>query len=237
MKLSREQLRRLRRRHRGYQITLVSELLLVMLLPLAAKVPWLLAAMLCAVAVVLIVFLSRFSMLERTKPLIYAMGGLAVAMELIWHITLAWAPPVGRALTLPHVVVWCLFLLFAVVRKVKSLVRERFVTTSVVLGAASGYLTVGIAAGVVLTALWVLHPGAYVASALPVPAVGEIGAVAVAPALMAAAFGLLTTVGTPVIQSADVTGHVVSVLISIAGQLYVAILIGLVLSRVNNKTL
>jgi hypothetical protein len=237
VKYSREQLRRIRNRHLGYQITLVAELLLVMLLPLAAAVPWLLAAMLCTMAVVLIVFLSRFSMLERTKPLIYAMGGLAVAMELIWHITLMWAPPLGRALTLPHVVVWSLFLLLEVVRKVKSLMREPFVTTSVVLGAASGYLTLGIAAGVVLTALWVLHPGAFVASALPVAASGEISAVAVAPALMAAAFGMLTTVGSPVIQSADVTGHVVAVLISIAGQLYVAILIGLVLSRVNSRIL
>jgi hypothetical protein len=133
--------------------------------------------------------------------------------------------------------VWVAFLLVTVIRKVKSLVREPFVTFSVVLGAASGYLSIGLAGGVMLTALWVLHPAAFVASALPpVSAAGDL-TVAIAPALTAAAFSLLTTVGSNVLDSANVTAQVVSNLITIAGQLYVAILIGLILGRMHQRVL
>jgi hypothetical protein len=156
-------------------------------------------------------------------------------MEVIWHAALFWSPSLGRALTTPHVVVWVLFLLVAVVRKVKSLIREPFVTTSVVLGAASGYLTVGIAGGVLLTAMWVLQPSAFVASALPAMSAGAVASVAVAPALMAASFGLLTTVGTSVLTPSNVTVQVIANVITIAGQLYVAILIALILGRVQKR--
>ena len=237
MRVTREQLQRIRRRHFGYRITLLVELLLLVLLPVAQRFPWLLALMLCALAVALVVFVSRYSALQRTKPLIYGLGALAVALELIWHGALLWAPALGRWLTLPHVIVWSLFLLVAVIRKVKSLIREPFVTPSVVLGAASGYLTVGIAGGVLLTALWVLHPQSFVEAALPPQAVGQMGTAAAAPALLVSAFGLLTTVGTAVLQPSDVTAQVIAVLITISGQLYVAILIGLILGRVHQRLL
>jgi hypothetical protein len=105
----------------------------------------------------------------------------------------------------------------------------------VVLGAASGYLTVGIAGGVLLTAMWVLQPSAFVASALPAMSAGAVASVAVAPALMAASFGLLTTVGTSVLTPSNVTVQVIANVITIAGQLYVAILIALILGRVQKR--
>jgi hypothetical protein len=128
-----------------------------------------------------------------------------------------------------------MFLLLAVVRKVRSLIREPFVTMSVVLGAASGYLTVGIAGGVLLTAMWVLQPAAFVAANLPAVGLSGDASVAVAPALMAASFGLLTTVGTDVLTSSNVAVQVLSNVITIAGQLYVAILIALILGRVQKR--
>jgi hypothetical protein len=86
-----------------------------------------------------------------------------------------------------------------------------------------------------LTAAWVLQPSAFIASALP--AVGQAGdlSVAVAPALMAASFGLLTTVGTEVLNSSNVAVQVVSNVITISGQLYVAILIALILGRAQKR--
>ena len=158
MRLTREGLQRLRHRHLGYRLTLVVELVLVGLLPLAQRVPWLLSLLLCVLAIVVVGTISRYSPLRSTRPVIYGLGGLAVLLELIWHGALLWAPAVGRGLTLPHVVVWVLFLVVAVVRKVKTLIREPFVTLSVVLGAASGYFLVGIAGGVLLTALWCCIP-------------------------------------------------------------------------------
>lgn len=235
MRISREQLQRIRRRHLGYRITLVYELLLLLLLPVAQQVTLLLSLLLVGQATVFMVFVSRYSAIRRTRPLMYGLGCTAIAMEVIWHVALFWSPSLGRALTTPHVVVWVMFLLLAVVRKVKSLIREPFVTTSVVLGAASGYLTVGIAGGVLLTATWVLQPSAFVASALPTLSAHAVASVAVAPALMAASFGLLTTVGTDVLTSSNVTVQVIANVITIAGQLYVAILIALILGRVQKR--
>ena len=241
MRRTREGLQRLRHRHLGYRLTLVVELVLLALLPLAQRVPWLLSLLLCVLAIVLVGTISRYSPLRSTRPVIYGLGGLAVLLELIWHGALLWAPAVGRLLTLPHVVVWVLFLVVAVVRKVKTLIREPFVTLSVVLGAASGYFLVGIAGGVLLTALWVLHPAGFATAVLPPlqPLASQsMGPVmAVAPALMAGAYGLLTTVGTDVLSPADVSAQVLASAITIAGQLYVAILIALILGRVHRRLL
>jgi hypothetical protein len=54
---------------------------------------------------------------------------------------------------------------------------------------------------------------------------------------MAASFGLLTTVGTAVLSPASVTAQVMATVITVAGQLYVAILIALILSRVHRRLL
>ncbi len=235
MRITREQLQRIRRRHLGYRITLVYELVLLLLLPLAQLYPPLLSLLLIGQALVFMVFVSRFSSLKGSRPVMYALGCLAIALEVIWHLALIWTPDFGRVLTMPHVVVWVMFLLLAVVRKVRSLIREPFVTMSVVLGAASGYLTVGIAGGVLLTAMWVLQPAAFVAANLPAIGLSGDASVAVAPALMAASFGLLTTVGTDVLTSSNVAVQVLSNVITIAGQLYVAILIALILGRVQKR--
>jgi hypothetical protein len=237
VKLTREGLRRIRRRHFGYRITLVVQLLLLCLLPLAQQLPWLLSLLLCLLALVLVVFISRFSVLRRSQPLIYGLGALAIALELVWHGAVLLAPALGRLLTFPHVLVWLLFLLTAVIRKVLTLIREPFVTVSVVLGAASGYFTLGIAGGILLTALWVLQPSAFVAAALPPLTAGQVPVMAVAPALMAASFGVLTTVGSGLLSPASVSAQVVATILTIAGQLYVAILIALILGRVHRRLL
>lgn len=232
MRITREEIVRLRKRHRGYLITLATEVALLLLLPVAQGSIWLLSGSLIVLALVLMLFVSRYSPLHQTRPLIYGLGGLAIAMELIWHLTLIAQPALGRALTIPHVIVWLVFLSLAVIRKVKTLNREPFVTVSVVMGAASGYMLVGLAGGLLLTALWVLDPSAFDLTALP--AVGSTTAlpnVVVAPALMAAAFTMLTTVGTTVLKTSHVAGQVVTTVITVVGQLYVAILIALILGR------
>lgn len=163
--------------------------------------------------------------------LLYGLGGLAIALEGVWHLALAFDPPLGRLVTVPHVIAWLLVFLVALMRKVKTLAREPFVTLAVVMGATSGYRLVGIAGGVMLVALWVLHPGAYDLSALPMLQDPIADAVAMAPALMAASFMILTSVGSAVLRSGDVTGQVMWVVITISGQLYIAILIALILGR------
>jgi len=216
---------------------LTTEVALLLLLPVAQAQIWLLAVLLILLALVLMVFVSRYSPLRKTRPLIYGLGGLAIALELIWHLSLHLWPAVGRALPLPPVLVWLVFLSLSVLRKVKTLTREPFVTVSVVMGAASGYLLVGMAGGMLLTALWVLDPAAFDLTALP--AVGSTAAlpnVSVAPALMAASFTMLTTIGTSVLKTSHVGGQVVTTVITVVGQLYVAILIALILGRFRWRT-
>ena len=214
MKLTRAELSRIRQRHRGYRITLLVQVGILLLLPLTQRLPGLLSFLLCLLAAVLLVFTSRFSPLRSSKRLIFGLGGLAIAVELLWHGTLILAPSLGRWLTLT---------------------REPIVTTSVVLGAASGYFTLGIAGGILLTALWVLDPSSFNAAVLPPVSAGEPPVLAVAPALMVSAFGVLTAVGSSVLSPASVGAQVVATSLAITGQLYVAILIGLILGRAQRR--
>ena len=96
MRFTPEQIGRLRHRHQGYQITLATEVLLLLLLPLAQGHPWLLSVMLVLLALVLIVFVSRYSPLRQTRPLIYGLGALAIGLEILWHGALSHAPQLGR---------------------------------------------------------------------------------------------------------------------------------------------
>jgi hypothetical protein len=240
VRVSRDVLVRLRRRHRGYLVVLAVEIALLLSMPLCQVFPWLLSVMMISLCIVLIVFVSRYSPLRRTRPLIFGLGTAAVLMEIIWHLALRFDPMLGRLLTLPHVIAWLLFLVVALLRKVKTLIREPFVTTSVVMGAASGYLLVGIAGGVMLIAIGVLSPHSFDVMALPaaqshLPAMLTLGTAADAPALMAAAFNMLTTVGSPVVNPTDVLGQVAITVITVSGQLYVAILIALILSRFHKR--
>ncbi|MCH9713943.1 MAG: hypothetical protein K0U63_05260 [Cyanobacteria bacterium] len=233
---------RLRKRHRGYQLTLAMEVLLVISLPLAAIWPGLLSVMLVSLAVVLNVFLSRYSLMRRSRSVVYVFGGLAIALEVLWHLLRQLDPRWSLVLALPHVMVWVAFLILVLLRKVNGLVREPFVTVSVVMGAASGYLLIGIAGGLLFTALWVFQPQAFNLAAFPM---GEAGAptallasssIDVAPALMAAAMNLLTTAGTALLNPRNVTAQVMSSAITVAGQLYVAILIALILGRFHRRS-
>ena len=52
------------------------------------------------------------------------------------------------------------------VRLVRSLIREPFVTTSVLMGAA-GYVLIGLLGGVLLNTLYLLHPVAFGGCPLP----------------------------------------------------------------------
>jgi hypothetical protein len=236
-----EQIQRIRHRHQGYLISLGVEVALLVVLHFAQQLPWLLSLMLVILAAVLMNCLSRYSSLRRGRRLVYLLGSLAIGLEVLWHVLAQLHSPFARPLTVPHVIVWLVFLTLVLFRKVKTLMREPYVTVPVVLGAAGGYLMVGIAGGLLLTALWVFHPGAFAISALPNGASvmwmdpQSARHLSMAPALMAGAINLLTTVGTPVLNPSDVAAQVSSSVITVTGQLYVAILIALILGRFQQR--
>lgn len=241
MPVSREVVLRLKRRHRGYLIVLTTEIILLLALPLAQHVGWLLSVLMIALCGVVIGYVSRYSALRRTRAVIYALGALAVLMEIFWHLGLRFDPALGRWLTIPHVIAWLVFLALALLRKVRTLISEPYVTTSVVMGAASGYLLVGISGGVMLVAIAALSPSSFtLAHQAAVAGLSNGGSHSLAvvndaPLLMAAAFNILTTVGSAVVSPADVLGEVAVTVITVAGQLYVAILIALILGRFHRR--
>jgi hypothetical protein len=234
---TRDDVERLRKRHRGYQLTLAVEVLVILSLPLAALWPGLLSLLLVLLAGALILFHSRYSLLSRSRSIVFVFGGMAMLLELLWHLLHQLDPHWSGALTVPHVVVWVVFLALVLIRKVHGLVREPFVTVSVVMGAAGGYLLIGIAGGLLFTALWVFQPEAF-----NLPAISQISSgplafsrLGAAPALMAGAMNLLTTAGTDLLNPRNVTAQVISAAITVSGQLYVAILIALILGRFHRR--
>ncbi len=234
---TREDVERLRKRHRGYQLTLAVEVLVILSLPLAALWPGLLSLLLVLLAGALILFLSRYSLMRRSRSIVFVFGGLAITLELLWHLLHQLDPRWSGALTVPHVVVWVVFLGLVLIRKVKGLVREPFVTVSVVMGAAGGYLLIGIAGGLLFTALWAFQPEAFNLPAMPPVGSGPLAfsRLGAAPALMAGAMNLLTTAGTDLLNPRNVTAQVISSAITVSGQLYVAILIALILGRFHRR--
>jgi hypothetical protein len=240
---TRDQIHRLRKRHRGYIVMLMCELAFLVLLPLCDIWPPLLSVLLIGLTVVLIRLIGRYSLLPRHQTLVTQLGLLAIALELIWQLSLRWLYPLGHWLTLPHVLIWLLFFFLTTLRMIQSLIREPFVTLAVVMGAAQGYLLIGVAGGVLLTATYELHPLAFDPAVLNASLHsnlseqwGDAGSVLrFAPVLMAASFNLLTTVGSGVMNSGDVTSQVVVTAITVSGQLYVAILIALILGRFHQR--
>ena len=242
-RLTRDQIHLLRKRHRGYIVMLICELAFLVLLPLCDVWPPLLSVLLISLTVVLLRLIGRYTLFPHHATLTRQLGNLAIALEVIWQLALRWLPPLGHWLTLPHVLIWLLFFFITTLRMIQSLIREPFVTVAVVMGAAQGYLLIGVAGGVLLTATYELHPSAFDPAVLTLPHVadagpawGNAGAVLrLAPVLMAASFNLLTTVGSGVMNSGDVTSQVVVTAITVSGQLYVAILIALILGRFHQR--
>lgn len=82
-----------------------------------------------------------------------------------------------------------------------------------------------------------LDPSSFNAAVLPPVSAGQPAVLAVAPALMVSAFGVLSAVGSSVLSPASVVAQVVATSVAITGQLYVAILIGLILGRAQRRRL
>jgi hypothetical protein len=76
-----DQLRRIRKRHRGYGYLLVVITLVLRLQPLATDWPLLTSLGSVALAVVMMVFLTRFSRLQRSKRWLYGLGVSAIVFE------------------------------------------------------------------------------------------------------------------------------------------------------------
>jgi len=230
-----EQLNRIRKRHRGYGYLLAVITLVLLLLPFATDWPLLTSLGSVALAVVMMVFLTRFSPLQRSKRWLYGLGLSAIVFEGIWLATLAESPGLAKHLTLPHLLIWGLFIGYFLLREVRTLIIEPYVTLEVLMGAASGYLLIGYAGGFLLHTLLIWQPDAFEMTYLPAGLNPVSNPLRVFPAMVSASFEALTTVSNTVASPGHLLSHYGVLVITIIGQLYVAVLIALVLGRFHRR--
>ena len=153
---------------------------------------------------------------------------VALAVELLWQAALEINPSLAVQLSVLHLVVWLSLMLVVLWGLVNALAEEPVFNGDLLMGAAGGYLLVGFTGGIVLNSLLVLDPAAF-----NLPAHGHAlpDGIAHAPTMLGAAFASLTTIGSPVLNTGNLTSLTASVAITIVGQLYVAIMIAGVLGK------
>jgi hypothetical protein len=128
---------------------------------------------------------------------------------------------------------WLILLPYMLWSLVSALAEEPVFSGSVLMGAAAGYLLVGFAGGIVLNSLMVFEPAAF---DLPQTSSRLAAGIAHAPTVLGAAFGCLTTLGSPVLRLDHLSVLIASVGIAVVGQLYIAILIAGVLGKPRQLT-
>ena len=158
--------------------------------------------------------------------------------ELLWLC----APQTLRLAGLPLLVLFTLFIGRSLRLRLQALASETEVDGQVLAGASAGYLLLGIAGGLVLTLLDSLLPGSFRDSitglSLSMPAIGSLAQAGHLwdqgfQRLNYFAFVTLTTVGYgDVIPTAPVV-QVVCIALSVVGPLYLALVLGLLISRLS----
>ena len=177
-------------------------------------------------------------MSKRTwKDKLYQLlGVVALVSQLVWVIT-----PVKWTMTgVPLVLSWSVLVGWSVVRLVEKLAKERHVTHSMLMGAAAGYLLLGLTAGLVMSAVETIQPHSF--TPLDVPARGLSGgdasvldAAPVFARINYFAFICLTTVGFGDIKPVLPLSRMLSVATGIAGPLYLAVVMGVLISRYSRE--
>ncbi|MEB3276681.1 MAG: hypothetical protein VKM92_06915 [Cyanobacteriota bacterium] len=236
MRPERWNIARIRRRHAGYRYLLALELLILALQPVCRLWPPLNSLLAMALAGLILSTLTRFSMLRATRRRAMVLGVVAITLELAWLAQGLLGLHSPLWFTVLHLVVWLVYLGMTILRMVKSLIQEPYVTFSVVMGAASGYLLIGYSGGLLLFSLWLLNPGSLgLLLAVPGASSDVTQLLASGPSMFLGAFGYLTTAGTNLIQARSLVAEAATTLITVTGQLYVAILIALVLARYHRR--
>ena len=172
------------------------------------------------IALLLTQVMVRDSQAPQWSDRIYrGLGLLAVLTMWLWLLTPLELIHSGVPLALS----WSLLVGWSVIRLVKRFAEEPKVTESLLMGATAGYLHIGLTAGLVMSALETIQPGSF-----------EPLTVAAAHAFSAInyhAFVCLTTVGFGDISPMLPLSRMVSVATSVAGPLYLAAVMGVLIGR------
>ena len=163
-----------------------------------------------------------------SQRLYRGLGLVSVATLWLWLLTPLELINSGVPLALS----WSLLVGWSVIRLVKRFAVEPRVNDALLMGATAGYLHIGLTAGLVMSALETIQPGSF--EPLVVDAVDQGSVLAAAEAFSTLnyyAFVCLTTVGFGDISPMLPLARMVSVTTSIAGPLYLAAVMGVLIGR------
>jgi hypothetical protein len=165
------------------------------------------------------------------------LGIAAFLSSLVWTLT----PVYMRGTGVPTLVLWGAFVGWSSLRLVRGLAQEPEVSERVLMGALAGYLLVGLTAGLLFSALETVVPGSFSSSTA-----SGAAAISLAPGaedvssyvwkinfmrLNYFAFVCLTTVGFGDIVPITSQAQMFSVAVSLIGTTYLALVMGVLISR------
>ena len=185
--------------------------------------------------------LTQLVMIRKTSlsvgDRLYQLLGLGALLALLlWQIT-----PVRWVVSgVPLVLSWSLLVGWSVIRLVERLSQERRVTSGLLMGAAAGYLLLGLTAGLVMIAVETIQPGSFEPlNILQESAKGADASVLVSMSAFSQinyfAFICLTTVGFGDIQPVLPISRMLAVITGIIGPLYLAVVMGVLIGRYTNQ--
>ena len=160
------------------------------------------------------------------------LGVVALVSQLVWLFT----PLRLSSSGVPLVLSWSLLVGWSVIRLMERLATEAKVTRSVLMGAAAGYVLIGLTAGLVMSAVETIQPNSFepLESPLPVLFGANSNVLETAPYFSHInyyAFVCLTTLGFGDITPTLPLARMLSVITGMAGPLYLATVMGVLIAR------
>ena len=180
--------------------------------------------------------LTQLVMLRKTKLSLHdrmyqILGVVALLAQLLWLFT----PVRWYFSAVPLVVSWSLLVGWSLVRLVKRLAGEHRVNSRVLMGAAAGYLLLGLTSGLVMIGIETIQPGSFEPVPLTgVDVVGNSSVLEFTPSFAQInyfAFICLTTVGFGDITPVQPLARMLAVTTGVVGQLYLAVVMGILIGR------
>lgn len=171
------------------------------------------------------------------RRLYVALGLAALVSGLLWYLT----PRAMISTGISLLVLWTAFVGWSTLRLVRGLAFERVVNGRVLMGAGAGYLLMGLTAGLLFSALETITSGSF-GSVHGMPNASLLSDHLSADRtelvwqldfmrLNYFAFVCLTTVGFGDIYPVTPPAQIASVIVSVAGTIYLAVVMGLLISR------
>ena len=164
-----------------------------------------------------------------------ALGLIALFTQLLWLFT----PMHWQFSGVPLVLSWTLMVGWSVVRLVKRLASEQHVNSSVLMGAAAGYLLIGLTSGLVMVGVETIQPNSFEPMTMPDGAdmsnASMLEWMPVFAQINYFAFICLTTLGFGDITPVHPLARMLAVTTGVVGQLYLAVVMGILIGRFSSE--